>query len=164
MRKNGAVVWVDITWMLHEMFLTRLLDKSYVPDFSWIMWWLQILDHYILRVMFSFTPKPVICRHLLRSQDICLSLFRWSMLLSKTTGCLHLWTAPVPCTSSCSIAGRRTAIIVPNSARLLTTWTRWFVTPTCWRPWHLFLQGKTISDHLHVRHEHCSAVLDIVTV
>lgn len=114
-----------------------LMWKSYMnPNTSWP------LSTVLYYTAFPFNLDPKTFTHLLKILDICLSPFRWSMLLSRTTGCLRLWTARVPCTSSCSIAGRRTAIIVPNSARLLTTWTRWSVTPTCWRPWHLFLQGK----------------------
>lgn len=76
-----------------------------------------------------------------RPSQICVSPCRSSTPSSKTTGCPLPWTAPAPSTSSCWTAGRRTATTGPSSARLSTTWTRWFVTPTAWRPWLLCHQG-----------------------
>lgn len=61
----------------------------------------------------------------LRSRVVAHSMFlcswpRSSMLWSRITGCLHPWTAPQHCTSSCWTAGCGTGTSGPNSPRLST--------------------------------------------
>lgn len=57
------------------------------------------------------------------------------MPLSRTTGCLLLWTAQLPCTSSCWTVGRRIAIAGPVLQRSSTPWTRWSGTQLVSRLW-----------------------------
>lgn len=81
---------------------------------------------------------------------------RSSMPLSRTTGCPHPWTVPARCTSSCWTAGRRTATTGPSSAKSSTTWTRWSVIPTRWRPWphcHLGVCWIPIYSHTEIESE-----------